>query len=132
MKYALVRVAYGHVRNHFRHTIFSEVSHRAALRSHKLIPIVSRVAGPFWTGLGGLPERLKPTMKIEQPAIKLTRAGDGWTWAVIDARGEPQASGSARVQQDAMEAAWQAVRTTTARAPRAYPEIIVDLACVGG
>lgn len=54
------------------------------------------------------------------------RAADGWTWILVDAQGEAQARGAAQRQQDAMEAAWQAARSSSAHSPRVYPEIIVE------
>jgi hypothetical protein len=71
-------------------------------------------------------------MQTKPPAIKVTRAADGWTWTVIDGHGQARANGAAGRQQDAMEAAWLAARSSLDHAPRVYPEIIIAQECVDG
>ena len=71
-------------------------------------------------------------MPPEQPAIRVTRAAEGWTWLVTDAQGQAQARGAAQRQQDAMEAAWTVAISSRSHAPRVYPEITVALEAVEG
>ena len=65
-------------------------------------------------------------MQATKQAIRLTRERDGWTWTLLDGRGEAAGRGSAPKQDQAMEAAWSLAKVRFDKSWRAYPEIIVE------
>ncbi|HUO23489.1 MAG TPA: hypothetical protein VMU59_13315 [Caulobacteraceae bacterium] len=67
-------------------------------------------------------------MKPAGEAIRVTRAANGWTWAVIDRQGQTFARGAAAQQWDAMEKAWSAAKPLCIGRPGVFPEVIVEQA----
>jgi hypothetical protein len=58
-------------------------------------------------------------------AIKVTAGARGWTWELIDTDGVTTACGLANTQEDAMEAAWHAVRVSPEAALSEFPNIVL-------
>ena len=59
-------------------------------------------------------------------SIQISRAHDGWRWALIDLDGRASAAGLAANQDKAMHAAWTAALAHAEPGARMYPDILVD------